>query len=41
VWLRGDHPYTEKNYDDRRDWINDRERLLAQLFGIDIALAPK
>jgi len=35
--LYGDDPYTGQNYDYRRDWITDRERLLAQLFGIDVA----
>jgi len=35
--LCGDDPYTEKNYDYRRDWITNRERFLAQLFGIDVA----
>ena len=35
--LCGEDPYTGKNYDYRRDWITGRERLLAQLFGIDVA----
>ena len=34
--LCGIDPLSKKNFDYRRDWVADQERLLARLFGIDI-----
>jgi hypothetical protein len=35
-WLCGDDPLTGKDYEYRRDWIEQRETLLARLFAIEI-----
>ncbi|BCE02776.1 transposase [Marinicellulosiphila megalodicopiae] len=36
-WLIGNDPKTNKNYDHRRQWIEDRIMFLADIFAIDIA----
>jgi REP element-mobilizing transposase RayT len=36
AWLCGDDPYSGKNFDHRRQWVEDRITLLAQLFAVSV-----
>jgi REP element-mobilizing transposase RayT len=36
AWLCGDDPYSGKNFDHRRQWIEDRITFLAELFAVSV-----
>jgi REP element-mobilizing transposase RayT len=36
AWLCGDDPYSGKNFDHRRQWVEDRINFLAELFAVSI-----